>query len=345
MAAPALAVLVSCSGRVRGDDAGAPDGQAVDAQGSAPVPGLGCEPPVPTPEDALMPCGLPEVRFSAGEDELDAVARCKIIAATPCLIARGELVYLNAHASVDEAKGAEAALLLTDRRGEAVRRLLIEQGVPSGMIQVISKGNHETTGSANQPNRRVQLRLGGKPGEPVDLCSADRDCDGVDLPADRCPQDRELHNGVDDDDGCPDVGPFGIRLTARGHLVFDTPIVFKPGTATLDPASSPLLDALATVLLHNMHFWTVTIDVDPVGERGTPEALTRLADDRRVAIEVALVDRGVPAWRIPVRRGDDLTRPFTRDPEDGAVVIRTARAPEMHRANFLHCGCEYTTSP
>lgn len=108
---------------------------------------------------------------------------------------------------------------------------------------------------------------------------------------------------------------------------------------------SPLLDALAPVILRNMHFWTVRIDVDPLGERGTLEALARLADDRRVAIEVALLDRGIPARRIPVRRGDDLTRPVTRDPEDGAVMIRTARAPENVRANFLHCDCEYTTFP
>jgi peptidoglycan-associated lipoprotein len=67
-------------------------------------------------------------------------------------------VYLEAHA---DARGTEEYnILLTDRRGQGVKKFLSDLGVPAENMQVISKGSLEASGNdeagfAN--DRRVQF--------------------------------------------------------------------------------------------------------------------------------------------------------------------------------------------
>ena len=124
----------------------------------------------------------------------------------------------------------------------------------------------------------------------------DPDRDTILAPADKCPDQAEVWNGLDDADGCPDDDP---KKNARPLVVVKEikagPVVQIAGPATLpvvelagpvkltdagqvDPASAPLLAALATELLRHPA-WTVR-----VGVRSSPKVSEEAAGRRAAAV-------------------------------------------------------------
>ena len=66
----------------------------------------------------------------------------------------------------------------------------------------------------------------------------DRDGDGIDDDCDRCPNDREVFNGILDEDGCPDSSGTSHSVMLHPANRFGGVIralQFDPGTATLSP--------------------------------------------------------------------------------------------------------------
>jgi hypothetical protein len=108
--------------------------------------------------DGEVLCELPAVFFGFDSPKLTPETEAKLKAAAECIAAQGRLVYLEAHA---DARGTEEYnILLTDRRGQGVKKFLSDLGVPAENMQVISKGSLEATGSdeAGYANdRRVQF--------------------------------------------------------------------------------------------------------------------------------------------------------------------------------------------
>ena len=94
---------------------------------------------------------------------------------------------------------------LTQQQAEAVRTLLVQAGVGGERLVARGYGDAQpiassTTAWGRARNRRVQFVLLAKAPS-----SNDRDGDGVVDVSDRCVDQPETVNGVDDGDGCPDA--------------------------------------------------------------------------------------------------------------------------------------------
>ena len=74
------------------------------------------------------------------------------------MIDQGRLVYLEAHA--DPRGTEEYNIMLTDKRGQSVKKFLTDLGVDGQNLQVVSKGALEATGTNEsewQQDRRVEF--------------------------------------------------------------------------------------------------------------------------------------------------------------------------------------------
>ena len=75
-----------------------------------------------------------------------------------CLKNTGSQVFLEAHA--DPRGTEEYNIMLTDKRGQGVKKFLEDLGVPGELMQVISKGSLESTGQSESEwsqDRRVEF--------------------------------------------------------------------------------------------------------------------------------------------------------------------------------------------
>ena len=75
-----------------------------------------------------------------------------------CLKTQNKLIYLEAHA--DTRGTEEYNIMLTDRRGNTVKKFLEDLGVTGTNLQVVSKGDLEATGTdeaSMQKDRRVEF--------------------------------------------------------------------------------------------------------------------------------------------------------------------------------------------
>lgn len=103
-------------------------------------------------------CDLPAVFFGFDSPKLSPETEAKLKAAAECIAAQGRLVYLEAHA--DPRGTEEYNILLTDRRGQGVKKFLVDLGVPAENMQVISKGSLEAKGTSEESyadDRRVEF--------------------------------------------------------------------------------------------------------------------------------------------------------------------------------------------
>ncbi len=103
-------------------------------------------------------CDLSAVFFGFDSPQLTPEAEGKLQAAAQCIAGQGRSVILEAHA--DPRGTEEYNILLTDKRGQAVKNYLIELGVPGESMTVISKGSLEAMGteeSSWSQDRRVEF--------------------------------------------------------------------------------------------------------------------------------------------------------------------------------------------
>jgi OOP family OmpA-OmpF porin len=120
---------------------------------------------------------------------------------------------------------------------------------------------------------------------------ADRDKDRIPDARDRCPDQPENYNGVEDDDGCPDTGGRVIKFVHKLQII-DT-VRFTANSAVLAPAALTLIDAIATSLKAHPAIRRLEITGHEVaGERAG------LALARATAVATALGARGVKAELI-----------------------------------------------
>ncbi|MEM6995044.1 MAG: OmpA family protein [Myxococcota bacterium] len=102
-------------------------------------------------------CGLEDVHFGWDSTVVPAAARIRLESAAEC-IGTLDRVYIEAH--TDEVGSEEFNILLSERRGLAVRDVLIAAGVERARLQVIAKGSLEATGKTHETralDRRVAL--------------------------------------------------------------------------------------------------------------------------------------------------------------------------------------------
>ncbi len=104
------------------------------------------------------PCGLDAIYFGFDSPKIEDDAAQKLRDVAECLKNHSGTVYLEAHA---DARGTEEYnIMLTDKRGQTVKKFLEDLGVGGEILQVISKGSLEATGSdeaSMQKDRRVEF--------------------------------------------------------------------------------------------------------------------------------------------------------------------------------------------
>jgi hypothetical protein len=97
---------------------------------------------------------------------------------------------------------------------------------------------------------------------------------------DKCPDKAETWDGVDDADGCPDDGakkkgkPLAITKDTKDGPVVQLAAALKWSGVELDPATLPLVRALAAELLAHPTY-SVAVGVRPTPKGGANEALLR----------------------------------------------------------------------
>jgi len=133
----------------------------------------------------------------------------------------------------------------------------------------------------------------------------DADLDGVPDRRDRCPEEAEVFNAVEDDDGCPDAGESLVVIDeARGMVELKRRIEFASGKANIAPESLVVLEHVAAVLrvYDRIALLEIAAHDWPREERYG----LRITDARARAVRDVLVDRGVDPQRLQaVGYGED----------------------------------------
>lgn len=104
------------------------------------------------------PCNLEAVYFEFDSPKLKPEVVQQLEGVAECFKQQGRKVFLEAHA--DPRGTEEYNIMLTDRRGQSVREFLVNLGVDGEMMQVISKGNLEASGTDEASwakDRRVEF--------------------------------------------------------------------------------------------------------------------------------------------------------------------------------------------
>ena len=108
----------------------------------------------------------------------------------------------------------------------------------------------------------------------------------------------------------PEPEPGGrVVVTDTETTILDV-VEFVPGTATLRPSSSPILDAVAATLLGNPSIEVVEVQSHTSG-LGDAAANQALSDQRAAVVVKYLVDAGVSPSRL-VAQGYGDTQPIDR---------------------------------
>jgi OOP family OmpA-OmpF porin len=154
----------------------------------------------------------------------------------------------------------------------------------------------------------------------------DRDGDGIADDLDKCPDQPEDYNGVQDDDGCPDIlevdkdhindepPKLGEPLTLEQVVTLPAPIEFKFDSAIMLPGAEVYLNQVLAILQAHSEVTRLEIQGHTSSEGGYDYNM-RLSDARARAVYQWLVDHGIDGQRL-VPRGYGLTVPlFPNDTE------------------------------
>jgi outer membrane protein OmpA-like peptidoglycan-associated protein len=150
--------------------------------------------------------------------------------------------------------------------------------------------------------------------EDEDGCpEPDNDHDGVADAQDKCPFVAETINGIADTDGCPDVGEGAVTIQANA-VVINGVVRFKTASATLQPASLPLLQQVASTLRAAA---SLSIEIQGhTDDVGNAAQNIKLSKRRAEAIRAVLVKAGVaPARLIATGFGPTRPRASNKTPE------------------------------
>jgi OOP family OmpA-OmpF porin len=191
----------------------------------------------------------------------------------------------------------------------------------------IGAGLTEAPGS---PAVRVIFTVGYSPEPPPPRGLAprpsDRDGDGIADNLDKCPDQPEDYNGVQDDDGCPDIletdkdhvvdnPPVpGEPLTLEQVVTLPAPIEFKFDSAIMLPGAEIYLNQVLAILKAHPEVTRLEIQGHTSSEGGYDYNM-RLSDSRAKAVYQWLVDHGIDGQRL-TPHGYGLTQPmFPNDTE------------------------------
>ncbi len=143
----------------------------------------------------------------------------------------------------------------------------------------------------------------------------DGDSDGILDEEDRCPGAKETINGFEDDDGCPDEGPAKV-IVEKGQIRILETVRFKTNSDELEPESNSILNQVALTMKANRQIKRVRVE-GHTDETGTRELNMRLSQSRAETVRTYLVNRGVKADRLSAQ-GFGPDRPLAKGKDEGA---------------------------
>src|SRR5262249_46012188 len=156
---------------------------------------------------------------------------------------------------------------------------------------------------------------------------ADRDKDGIVDDVDKCPDQPEDVDGIEDQDGCPeeDFDKDGVpdvedkcprepgqpskdpnqngcpqfikRVSGSNEIQILKQIQFDTGKATIRPVSFPILDEIVKLLNANPDIRRVNIE-GHTDNRGKVEMNNKLSQDRAASVLAYLVQHGIAPDRL-----------------------------------------------
>lgn len=132
--------------------------------------------------------------------------------------------------------------------------------------------------------------------------SADADRDGIPDRLDKCPNEPEVYNGIEDEDGCPDRGR--VIVTSNKLEILDK-VYFERGGSEVRAASSPVIDALAATLSGNPQLTRIELSGHACPSEPNPR---ELSERRAAAVRYQLTKRGIAGARL-TSRGFGSERP------------------------------------
>ncbi|MCA9668163.1 MAG: OmpA family protein [Myxococcales bacterium] len=250
----------------------------------------------------------------AGERAQDAVKRREALVKlslaervlcqhTALLVLESEWDYKRYGLSRDKAPGV---LVLgrggvVERRGVARHVLKVKVKAKVARVQVRARvrARRRAPGvSRERSGARVRVRLAKRAVGP------DRDHDGIPDAVDKCPNEPETFNGLQDDDGCPDRGRVVVHM---GRIEILDKIYFASGSSAIKTVSTPILDAVAATLKGNPRINLIEIQ-GHTDSRGSARANLRMSWARARAVRRYLIGKGVAGSRLKAR-GYGETRP------------------------------------
>jgi peptidoglycan-associated lipoprotein len=104
------------------------------------------------------PCGIDAIYFDFDSPKIKPDAAEQLRSLAECMKQHNQLVYLEAHA--DPRGTEEYNIMLTDKRGQSVKKFLEDLGVQGENLNVVSKGNLEASGTDEAgwaKDRRVEF--------------------------------------------------------------------------------------------------------------------------------------------------------------------------------------------
>jgi outer membrane protein OmpA-like peptidoglycan-associated protein len=125
---------------------------------------------------------------------------------------------------------------------------------------------------------------------------ADRDNDGIADGDDKCPDEPETYNWVDDQDGCPDVDR-KLVIEKESELVTLRPIEFEFDKAVLRPSALPILAAVVKALEDNPDLTLIEVQ-GHTDEQGNDAYNLDLSERRAATVMAHLIERGITASRL-----------------------------------------------
>lgn len=135
--------------------------------------------------------------------------------------------------------------------------------------------------------------------DDFDASSIDSDGDGMPDLQDDCPDDPETLNGVEDEDGCPDVGESSVRLIGDRIEILER-VHFDTARATIKSKSHSVLNQVASVLEAHPDILRLRV-LGHTDARGDETMNLKLSQQRAVSVKEYLIKRGIDARRLSAR--------------------------------------------
>lgn len=236
-------------------------------------------------------------------DVLDKMAQVPVLAGAV-------LIAFEAWADVGDAAGLDAAHVA--RLASERDRIVLQLTRDTGPCHDLHGGEWEATAIAlglvappapPTPAPGTATEPVAPPPPPVP--PPDRDGDGIFDAFDACPDEPEVVNGVDDQDGCPDQAL--ARVVGR-QIRIEEKIHFEYNQATIEPRSLPVLDSVASILRAYPDIRQVRVE-GHTDTQGSDAYNLALSDKRAAAVRQYLTTQGIGPDRL-LSQGYGEARPL-----------------------------------